>query len=78
MQPLNTIPVENYLNKVRIASKSHQKVVNLPIDEAEQLAASLTVIMTRLSGELDAIINQLQQQTPQEEVVQVQMDGGSF
>jgi hypothetical protein len=78
MQPLNTIPVENYLNKVRIASKSHQKVVNLPIDEAEQLAASLTVIMTRLSGELDAIIHQLQQQTPQEEVVQVQMDGGGF
>ena len=78
MQPLNTIPVENYLNKVRIASKSHQKVVNLPIDEAEQLAASLTIIMTRLSGELDAILNQLQQQTPQEEVVQVQMDGGTF
>jgi hypothetical protein len=78
MQPLNTIPVENYLNKVRIASKSHQKVVNLPIDEAEQLATSLSIIMTRLSGELDAILNQLQNQTPQEEVVQVQMDGGGF
>jgi hypothetical protein len=78
MQPLNTIPVENYLNKVRIASKSHQKTVVLPIDEAEQLATSLSIIMTRLSGELDAILMQIQNQTPQEETVQVQMDGGAF
>jgi hypothetical protein len=78
MQPLNTIPVENYLNKVRIASKSHQKTVVLSIDEAEQLATSLSIIMTRLSGELDAILMQIQNQTPQEETVQVQMDGGVF
>jgi len=77
MQPLNTFPIENYLNKVRIASKSHQKVVNLPIDEADQLAACLTIVMTRLTGELDAIVSQIQQAAP-EEVIQVEMNGGTF
>lgn len=77
MQPLNTIPIENYLNKARIASKSGQKVVNLPLDEAEQLAACLTIVMTRLAGELDAIVNKIQQSSP-EEVIQVEMNGGTF
>jgi hypothetical protein len=77
MQPLNTFPIENYLNKVRIASKSNQKAVNMPLDEAEQLAASLTVVMTRLAGELDAILSQIKQ-SPTEEVIQVEMNGGTF
>ena len=36
--PINTLPIEMYLEKARIAKKSGQKVVNLGIDEAILLA----------------------------------------
>jgi ribosomal silencing factor RsfS len=76
MQQLNTIHVENLINKVRIAAKSGQKTVNLDIKEAVALTDSLSIIMTRLSGELDAIVSQLQNQGSA--TVEVEMDGGKF
>lgn len=74
MKQLNTIPIENFLEKARIAQKSGAKVVNLSADEAQQLSDSLAVVMTRLSGELDKILSQASQ--PQD--LQVSMDGGNF
>ena len=76
MQQLNTIHVENLINKVRIAAKSGQKTVNLDIKEAVALTDSLSIIMTRLSGELDAIVSQLQNQGSA--TVEVEMDGGKY
>lgn len=74
MKQLNTIPIENFLEKARIAQKSGAKVVNMSLDEATQLSDSLAVVMTRLSGELDALI----QQASNQQDVQVSMDGGNF
>ena len=74
MKPLNTVPVEMYLERARIARKSGQRSVNLPIDEAILLEESLAVIMTRLAGELDEII----QNTDQSGDITIKMDGGSL
>lgn len=74
MKQLNTIPIENYLDKVRIAQKSGQKVVNMPIDEAVALSDSLAIVMTRLTGELDKVLQNASQ--PQD--LEVKMDGGTF
>lgn len=74
MKPLNTLPIEDYLNKARIAVKSNQKQVILDLKEAQTLADSLAIVMTRLSGELDRVISQ--SQTPDN--LQVNMDGGGF
>jgi hypothetical protein len=75
MRQLNTIPIENYLDKARIAAKSGQKIVTLDILEATELANSLAVVMTRISGELDTILQAAMQDRPD---TQVQMDGGNF
>jgi len=75
MRQLNTIPIENYLDKARIAAKSGQKIVTLDILEASELANSLAVVMTRISGELDTILQAAMQDQPD---TQVQMDGGNF
>jgi hypothetical protein len=72
--PLNTLPIEMYLEKARIARKSSQKTVNLGIDEATLLADSLAVVMTRLAGELEAIV----QENQQSEDIVIKMDGGSL
>jgi hypothetical protein len=75
MKQLNTIPIENYLDKARIAAKSGQRVVTLDLLEATELANSLAVVMTRISGELDIILQAAMQNQPDTEV---SMDGGTF
>lgn len=75
MKPLNTIPIEDFLNRVRIANKSNQKQVILDIKEASALSESLSIVMTRLSGELDQLLTNSQNSTGP---TQVKMDGGYF
>jgi hypothetical protein len=74
MKQINTLPIENYLEKARIASKTGQKTVVLDIKEAAALSDSLAVVMTRLVGKLEDFM----QQPQQEEVIQVSMDGGGL
>ena len=73
-QPLNTLPIEMFLEKARIARKSGQKSLNLPIDEVMLLEDTLAVVMTRLVADLDAVI----QATQQSEDIVIKMDGGSL
>jgi hypothetical protein len=70
MKQLNTLPIEEFLEKARIAIKSNQKTVNFTLKEVTDLQNSLSIIMTRLAGEAPVI------QSP--EVIQVKMDGGRF
>jgi hypothetical protein len=70
MKQLNTLPIEEFLDKARIAIKSNQKSVTLTIKEVTDLQNSLSIVMTRLAGETPVI------QPP--EVIQVKMDGGRF
>lgn len=74
MKELNTLPIEDFLDKVRIAIKSNQKSVNLSIKEATDLQNSLSVVMTRLTGELDKIAKSSKEESP----IKVKMDGGGF
>jgi hypothetical protein len=70
MKQLNTLPIEDFLDKARIAIKSNQKSLTLTIKEATDLQNSLSIVMTRLAGE--TVVAQ------QPEVIQVKMDGGRF
>lgn len=72
MKQLNTIPIEDFLEKTRIAIKSNQKSVTLTIKEATDLQNSLIVVMTRLAGEMDQIL------ANQNTKIEVKMDGGKF
>jgi hypothetical protein len=73
MKQLNTLPIEDFLDKARIAIKSNQKSLNLSIKEVADLQNSLSIVMTRLSGELDQIASNIQQGP-----IEVKMDGGKF
>lgn len=73
MRELNTLPIEEFLNKTRIAIKSNQKDLVLSIKEATDLQNSLSVVMTRLAGELDQIAS-----SNQLGPIEIKMDGGKF
>lgn len=75
MKPLNTLPIEDFLNKARVAQKSNRKDLLLDIKEVISLYDSLTIVMTRLSGQLDQVLHA---QTSQETNIQIKMDGGGF
>ena len=74
MNNLNTLPIEIFLEKARIARKSGQKSVNLTIDEVSMLEESLSVVMTRLTGDLDAILMNMQKSND----ITINMDGGKL
>ena len=73
MKQLNTLPIEDFLDKTRVAIKSNQKNLTLTIKEATDLQNSLSVVMTRLAGELDQMAT-----TAQPSTVEIRMDGGKF
>jgi hypothetical protein len=72
MKQLNTLPIEDFLEKTRIAIKSSQKSVVLTIKEATDLQNSLSIVMTRLTGELDKSISN------SSGPITIKMDGGKF
>jgi hypothetical protein len=70
MKPINTLPIEDFLEKARIAIKSNQKTISFTLKEVTDLQNSLSIVMTRLAGEVS--------QTQQPDVIQIKMDGGRF
>jgi hypothetical protein len=74
MKQLNTLPIEDFLNTARIAVKSNKQSVTLSIKEVQALSDSLSIVMTRLAGELDQIVSQ----SGQNGIIQIKMDGGGF
>jgi hypothetical protein len=74
MKQLNTLPIEDFLEKTRIAIKSNQKSLTLTIKEATDLQNSLSIVMTRLSGNLDQMMSE--NQFPDK--IEIKVDGGKF
>jgi hypothetical protein len=74
MKQLNTLPIEDFLDKARVAIKTNQKTLNLSIKEVTDLQNSLSVVMTRLTGEMDQILSSATQASN----IEVKMDGGKF
>ena len=74
MKQLNTLPIEDFLEKTRIAIKSNQKSLTLTIKEATDLQNSLSIVMTRLSGNLDQMLSENQFL----DKIEIKVDGGKF
>lgn len=72
---LNTLPIEDFLEKARVAVKSNQKNLTLTIKEVANLQESLAMVMTKLSGKLDQLA---QQESQKQEKFEIKMDGGKF
>jgi aminopeptidase-like protein len=75
MKPINTVPIEMFLEKARIAIKSGQKQMNIDIKDVIAINDSIAVVMTRLAGKLD---EQIYNAPKQDDVIDVRMDGGGF
>jgi len=72
MRQLNILPIEDFLDKARIAKKSSQKTLTLTAKEYTDLFDSLASVMTRLTGIAD------QTASTKSNDGSVKLDGGGF
>ena len=75
VEPLNTIPLQQFLNAVKAAEQSRAREVKLDIATAKTLAFTLGAVMSRLHGDLELLVAQSKDNS--EEVIQINLDGGS-
>ena len=75
MEPLNTAPIQQFLQQVKAADSGNAREVKLDIQNAKRLAFTLGEVMTRLNGNLEELL--IKTASREDEVIQVQMDGGS-
>lgn len=73
--PLNTAPIQQFIQQVKSADASKAREVKLDIQNAKRLAFTLGEVMTRLNGDLEKLLVDKNQTT--DEVVEVRLDGGS-
>ena len=73
-EPLNTMPIQQFLQQVKAADTSNAKELKLPIQQAKNLAYTLGIVMSRLNGDLEKL---LVNKSTTEEVIEVRIDGGS-
>ena len=76
LDPINTFPVQQFIQTVKSADASRAKDVRLDIDTAKRLAFTLGEVMSRLNGDMDQFIKE-HVQNIDNEPVEVQLDGGS-
>ena len=73
---INTSVITQFMNQVKGAETSNQREIRLDISTAKNLSATLGLVMTRLAGNYEGLIKELQ--SKEESVISVQMDGGSW
>ena len=75
VEPLNTIPLQQFLNAVKAAENSRAREVKLDIATAKNLAFTIGAVMSRLHGDLELLV--AQSKNSNDEVIQINLDGGA-
>lgn len=70
-EPLNTIPIQQFLQTVKGADNSRSKEVKLDINQAKNLAYTLGIVMSRLEGDLEKLV--AESKNSNDEVIEVQI-----
>ena len=72
---INTIALQTFINQVRGAELGNQREIRMDITTAKALSHTLSLVMTRLAGNYEGLIQSVQRVEPE---VQVKMDGGNW
>lgn len=75
VEPLNTAPIQQFIQQTKNADTSNQLEIKLNIAQAKRLAFTLGEVMTRLNGDLEQLL--ARKNSGADDVIQINMDGGS-
>tara|TARA_A100000164_G_scaffold159669_1_gene141571 strand:- start:3237 stop:3479 length:243 start_codon:yes stop_codon:yes gene_type:complete len=74
VEPLNTIPLQMFIQQVKSAESSQSREIKIDIATAKNLAFTLGIVMSRLEGDLEKLVSQSSQS---DEKIEINLDGGS-
>ena len=74
---IQTQPIEDFISRVRTAKAKQDKNINLTMQDADRLAASLSQTMTRIVSVQEEMIEALKT-AQQAQTINIEMDGGKF
>lgn len=69
--PLNTAPIQQFIQQVKSADAGRAKELRLDIQNAKRLAFTLGEVMARLNGDLEELL--VRKTSGEDEVIQIQM-----
>lgn len=75
--PINTIPIQQFIQQVKSAELSNQKEIKLDIKTAKMLSFCLSELSLKLLEDQDILLNKLLQSQGGGDIT-VKMDGGGF
>lgn len=75
VEPLNPIPLQQFINQVKQADASRQKEIRMDIQQAKKLAFTLGEVMSRLEGDLEKLVKE--SQSNNDEVIEINLDSGN-
>ena len=58
IDPINTIPIQQFIQQVKSADTTNQKEIRLTIVDAKNLAFTLGIVMSRLQGDLEKLVKE--------------------
>ena len=73
---INTAVINQVLNTIKAADMSNQREVRLDITTAKNLSYTLGLVMTRLVGNYEGLLKEVQKDD--NTVISVEMDGGNW
>lgn len=74
--PINTTPIQLFIQQVKAAELSNQREIRIDIKSAKNLAFCLAEVNAKLLEDYDKLLSTVMQGSGQ--VVTIQMDGGGF
>jgi len=75
-EPLNTLPIQQFIKTVEQLDKANQKEVKLTMTTARTLSNTLGIVMSRLAGNYEDLLRKSSSTTSTEDIT-VELDGGS-
>ena len=74
---IQTRPIEDLIGRIRTLRQQGQKQIVIPAGEADKLADSLALVMTRMVTIQEEIIQALKT-AKEAQTINIEMDGGTF
>ena len=75
--PINTVPLQQFIQQVKMADVNQQKEIKLDIRTAKQLALTVGEITSKLTQDYENLLHALKNSNDNA-TVEIQLDGGGF
>ena len=76
--PINTIPLQQFMQQVKAAELAQQKEVKMDIKSAKLLALAIGELSAKLIEDMDTLLARIQESNTGGGEITIRMDGGGF